>query len=73
VYAVVPGVVDTPWWSRMPEDAKNKLFDDLAKRVPVGRVGRPEDIAAAILFVAANTFVTGSIIDCDGGWKLRNG
>ena len=72
VNAVVPGVVDTPWWSRMPEDAKNRLFDDMAKRVPVGRVGRPEDIADAILFVASNTFVTGSIIDCDGGWKLRN-
>jgi NAD(P)-dependent dehydrogenase (short-subunit alcohol dehydrogenase family) len=72
VNAVVPGVVDTPWWSRMPEDAKHRLFEQLAQKVPVGRVGRPEDIAAAILFVTSNTFVTGSIIDCDGGWKLRN-
>jgi NAD(P)-dependent dehydrogenase (short-subunit alcohol dehydrogenase family) len=72
VNAVVPGVVDTPWWSRMPVEAKNKLFEDLAKKVPVGRVGRPEDLAAAIMFVTTNTFVTGSIIDCDGGWKLKS-
>ncbi len=72
VNAVVPGVVDTPWWSRLPEEAKQRLFDDLAKKVPVGRVGKPEDLAAAIMFVTTNTFVTGSIIDCDGGWKLRN-
>jgi NAD(P)-dependent dehydrogenase (short-subunit alcohol dehydrogenase family) len=72
VNAVVPGVVDTPWWSRIAEDAKKRLFEDLARKVPVGRVGTAEDLAAAIMFVTANTFVTGSIIDCDGGWKLRN-
>jgi NAD(P)-dependent dehydrogenase (short-subunit alcohol dehydrogenase family) len=72
VNAVVPGVVDTPWWSRMPTEAKNKLFEDLAKKVPVGRVGTPEDLAAAIMFVTTNSFVTGAIIDCDGGWKLKN-
>jgi NAD(P)-dependent dehydrogenase (short-subunit alcohol dehydrogenase family) len=72
VNAVVPGVVDTPWWSRISEDAKKRLFEDLARKVPVGRVGTAEDLAAAIMFVSSNTFVTGSIIDCDGGWKLRN-
>lgn len=71
VNAVVPGVVDTPWWSRMPDGQKARLFEDLARRVPVGRVGRPEEIAEAILFATRNGFVTGSIIDCDGGWKLR--
>jgi NAD(P)-dependent dehydrogenase (short-subunit alcohol dehydrogenase family) len=73
VNAVVPGVVDTPWWSRLAPEAKAKLFDDLANKVPVGRIGQPEDLASAILFVTTNTFVTGSIIDCDGGWKLRGG
>lgn len=72
VNAVVPGVVDTPWWSRLPEPDKTRLFEQLATQVPVGRVGAPEDLAQAIMFVTTNTFVTGTLIDCDGGWKLRN-
>jgi NAD(P)-dependent dehydrogenase (short-subunit alcohol dehydrogenase family) len=72
VNAVVPGVVDTPWWSRVPDAVRKELFEQIAGEVPVGRVGKPEDIASAILFVAANTFVTGTILDCDGGWKLKH-
>lgn len=72
VNAVVPGVVDTPWWSRVPEAAKAELFEKLASEVAVGRIGKPEDLASAIMFVTTNTFVTGTIIDCDGGWKLKN-
>ena len=72
VNAVVPGVVDTPWWSRVPEAARAELFEKLAGEVAVGRIGQPEDLANAIMFVTSNTFVTGAIIDCDGGWKLKN-
>lgn len=72
VNAVVPGVVDTPWWSRLPAREKTILFEQLATRVPVGRVGTPDDLAHAVMFVTTNTFVTGAIIDCDGGWKLKS-
>ena len=72
VNAVVPGVVNTPWWSRVPEAARKELFEQLASEVAVGRVGLPEDLASAIMFVTTNTFVTGTILDCDGGWKLKN-
>ncbi len=72
VNAVMPGVVDTPWWSRVPAAAKAELFEKLAGEVAVGRIGRPEDLASAIMFVTSNTFVTGAILDCDGGWKLKN-
>lgn len=71
VNAVVPGVVDTPWWSRVPAAAKAELFEKLAGEVAVGRIGQPEDLASAIMFATTNTFVTGTIIDCDGGWKLK--
>ncbi|WP_066098681.1 SDR family oxidoreductase [Xanthomonas massiliensis] len=71
VNAVVPGVVDTPWWSRLPVQEKTKLFEQLATKVPVGRVGTPDDLAQAIMFVTTNTFITGTVIDCDGGWKLK--
>ncbi len=72
VNAVAPGVIDTPWWSHVPETARRELFEQLAREVAVGRVGTPEDLASAIMFVTTNTFVTGTILDCDGGWKLKN-
>lgn len=72
VNALVPGVVDTPWWSRVPEAARAKLFEELASKVPVGRVGKPEDLAAALMLLTTNTFITGTILDCDGGWKLKS-
>jgi NAD(P)-dependent dehydrogenase (short-subunit alcohol dehydrogenase family) len=72
VNAVVPGVVDTPWWSRVSEAARKELFEKLASEVPVGRIGTPEDLAAAIMMITTNTFITGTLLDCDGGWKLKN-
>jgi NAD(P)-dependent dehydrogenase (short-subunit alcohol dehydrogenase family) len=71
VNAVAPGVVDTPWWTRVPETARKELFEKLASQVPVGRIGQPEDLASAVLMMSTNTFITGTILDCDGGWKLR--
>ena len=71
VNAVAP-VVDTPWWSRVSEAARTELFEQLASEVAVGRVGKPEDLASAIISLTTNTFITGTILDCDGGWKLKN-
>jgi NAD(P)-dependent dehydrogenase (short-subunit alcohol dehydrogenase family) len=72
VNAVAPGVIDTPWWSRVPDEARKQLFEQLANQVAVGRVGTADDVASAILLMTANTFITGTVLDCDGGWKLRN-
>jgi NAD(P)-dependent dehydrogenase (short-subunit alcohol dehydrogenase family) len=72
VNAVVPGVVDTPRWSRVPDEARKELFEKLAKQVAVGGVGKPEYLASAIMRLTTNTFITGTILDCDGGWKLKN-
>ncbi len=70
VNAVAPGVIDTPWWNRMPEDQKRETFERLAATTPVGRVGKPEDIADAIVFLIGNSFMTGCVIECDGGLRL---
>jgi len=67
VNAVSPGVVDTGWWDFLPEEKKQEAFASFAKQIKVGRVGRPEEIAHAILFTAGNTYMTGKIIACDGG------
>jgi NAD(P)-dependent dehydrogenase (short-subunit alcohol dehydrogenase family) len=70
VNAVSPGVVDTPWWNWMKEDDKRAAFDRFAGATPVGRVGAPRDIAQAIVFLIGNSFMTGCVLECDGGLRL---
>lgn len=70
VNGVSPGVIDTPWWDFLPADQKAAAFAQFAGRTPVGRIGRAEDIAQAIGFAIANTFLSGHTIICDGGARL---
>jgi NAD(P)-dependent dehydrogenase (short-subunit alcohol dehydrogenase family) len=70
VNAVAPGVVDTPWWNWLSEDQKKATFESFAAATPAGRVGKPEDIASAIVFLIGNSFMTGCVIECDGGLRL---
>jgi len=70
VNAVSPGVIDTPWWDARPKEMKAAAFEHTAKTLPVGRVGKPEDVAAAIVWVATNGFVTGTVVDVTGGATL---
>jgi NAD(P)-dependent dehydrogenase (short-subunit alcohol dehydrogenase family) len=67
VNGVAPGVVDTPWWDFLPADRRTAVFADYAARTPVGRIGRPEDVADASAFLIGNGFVNGETIVCDGG------
>lgn len=67
VNAVSPGLIDTPLHAKMPPEDRQAMFDRVAARLPARRVGRSEDIAQAILFVATNGFTTGSTITVDGG------
>jgi NAD(P)-dependent dehydrogenase (short-subunit alcohol dehydrogenase family) len=46
VNAVSPGVIDTPWWDRLPADQRQATFDCYADLAPVGRVERAGDVAA---------------------------
>lgn len=67
---VSPGVIDTPWWDAMPKQFKENAFKQTAERLPVRRVGRPEDVAQAIAFLIHNSFVTGTVVEVDGGGHL---
>ncbi|HEX9449561.1 MAG TPA: SDR family oxidoreductase [Dongiaceae bacterium] len=71
INAVSPGVIDTAWWDKWPADQKSALFADLAASSPAGRVGQAEDVADAIAFLIGNSFITGQILQCDGGIQLR--
>jgi NAD(P)-dependent dehydrogenase (short-subunit alcohol dehydrogenase family) len=70
VNAIAPGVIDTPYWARMSEADRRQLYEAAAAAVPVKRVGREEDIADAVLFLAGNSYVTGVVLDVDGGRRL---
>jgi len=67
VNAVAPGPTETGMLNRFTGTEENKA--KLASAVPLGRVGRPEEIAEAILFIGsdAGSFITGQILSADGG------
>ena len=73
VNAVSPGVIETPWWSGLPEDQRAALFESYAAGTPAGRIGQPSDVAAAVLYLAGNGFVTGTVHDVSGGLTLARG
>ncbi|MFS8045103.1 SDR family oxidoreductase [Rhizobium sp. BR 314] len=70
VNAVSPGWVDTPIWAFVAGDKRNETLDAMAKRLPAGRVGQPEDIADAIGYLMGNGFTTGTVLHVEGGHRL---
>ena len=70
VNAVAPGVTDTPMLGPAPREGA--WLTGVAGRTALGRLGRPEDIAEAIVAVHGMGWVTGQIIECDGGLSLHS-
>lgn len=68
VNVIGPGMIDTPMVSeaRMPQSA----LDAMLAQVPMKRMGTPEEIAAAVVFLASEeaSYVTGAMLFVDGGW-----
>jgi len=65
VNAVAPGIIDTDMMRSVPEKAR----ESLCAHTPLGRMGKPEDIANAYLWLASDaaSFVTGVVLSVDGG------
>ncbi len=70
VNLVSPGLTDTEAWDQILAANKTELYTSFAAKLPLKRVGCPGDSAGAIAFMIANSYVTGSILDVDGGWHL---
>lgn len=70
VNVVSPGIVDTPIYAGMSEEDRNALFSSVSRQLPVGRIAQPEDIAASYVYLAKNSFTTGSVIMIEGGALL---
>ncbi len=68
VNAVAPGYIDTDMTQSLTEDQRQALLS----RIPLGRTGRPADVAAAVAFLAGDeaAYITGQIIVVDGGLAM---
>jgi 3-oxoacyl-[acyl-carrier protein] reductase len=68
VNAVAPGFIETP----MTDVLAEKVKEELKTRIPLGRMGTPRDVAAAIVFLASDEagYITGHVLDVNGGLYL---
>jgi NAD(P)-dependent dehydrogenase (short-subunit alcohol dehydrogenase family) len=70
VNIVSPGIVKTPLWREMPEETRESLYASEARRLPVGHIADPQEIAEGYLYLMRQTFVTGQTLAIDGGGLL---
>jgi 3-oxoacyl-[acyl-carrier protein] reductase len=66
VNSIAPGFINTEMVAGMPDNVKEKL----AKMVPVGRIGEPDEVAKAAEFIFMNEYYSGRCIDLDGAQRL---
>jgi NAD(P)-dependent dehydrogenase (short-subunit alcohol dehydrogenase family) len=70
VNVVSPGVVDTDLWGAPGSAGRLATVERVSAGLPVGRVARPEELAHAYVFAMTNAFLTGAVLDVDGGGLL---
>jgi NAD(P)-dependent dehydrogenase (short-subunit alcohol dehydrogenase family) len=72
VNCICPGRVETPWVAERIREYPDpeKAYREMSATQPIGRMGKPEEIAAAALYLASDeaAFVTGTALNIDGGW-----
>ena len=66
-----PGMVRSEAYQAMPEDAREAMYQSTGESLPVGRVGLPSEIAQAVVFMMTNGYMTGKVLDIDGGHMIR--
>jgi 2-hydroxycyclohexanecarboxyl-CoA dehydrogenase len=72
VNVVCPGPTDTPLLQSMVGEGNEKLIASLQRAIPLGRLGRPEEVAAAVAFLASEdaAFITGQTLSVSGGLTM---
>ena len=73
INTVAPGLIDTPMSDRMIAAGQKEALDGMLKMVPIGRVGRPEEIANAVVWLCSDaaSLVIGHTLVVDGGYSIQ--
>jgi NAD(P)-dependent dehydrogenase (short-subunit alcohol dehydrogenase family) len=70
VNAIAPGIVRTELWRELSETERDQMFTQTARALPVGRVGEARDVAQSIAYVLADGYVSGTVVEVNGGGNL---
>lgn len=70
VNVVSPGVIDTELWGEAGAESRVAAMARIGQSLPVGRVGTPQDVAQAYMLAMENGFVSGAVLDIEGGGLL---
>ncbi|MHA4866750.1 SDR family oxidoreductase [Duganella sp. PWIR1] len=70
VNTVSPGMIATPLWGGMSDEARASKFESVAARLPAKLMGQPEDVANAVAYLVTTPYATGSTVLVDGGGAI---
>lgn len=71
INCISPGLTRTEAFAGMSEEAQEAMFKGFGAAIPTGRAGEAADIGHAVMFLLTNSWVTGAVIDVDGGALVR--
>jgi NAD(P)-dependent dehydrogenase (short-subunit alcohol dehydrogenase family) len=70
VNVIAPGFVDTPLFDVLGGELRTEILTEAAQSLPGGRIGRPAEIAEAIIFLLANRYMNAEVLHVDGGGRF---
>ena len=70
VNVISPGFVDTPLFDALGQEARTAILGDAANALPGGRVGRPAEVAEAIIFLLGNSYMNAEVLHIDGAGRF---
>lgn len=66
VNSIAPGIIDTEMNNFLTDEEKYELYEE----IPLKKMGTPQDVASCVLFLENNPYITGQIIQVNGGWNM---
>ena len=66
VNSIAPGLIDT----EMNNDLSEEYIKALEEEIPLGRMGKPEELVSTVKMLIENTYITGQVIEINGGWHM---
>jgi NAD(P)-dependent dehydrogenase (short-subunit alcohol dehydrogenase family) len=70
VNVISPGFVETPLFDVLGQETRATVLSEVARALPGGRVGRPDEVAEAILFLLRNRYMNAEVLHIDGGGRF---